>query len=64
MKKVWIYLIIGIGLSALLMYLFSSLKPQLLEDRDTQISLVHSLLLLTFVGSALLVRGKLPIYGK
>ena len=60
MKRVWIYLIIGIGLTALLVYLFSSLKPQVLADRDTQISLVQSLLLLAMVGSALLVRGKLP----
>ncbi|MEK9691616.1 MAG: hypothetical protein VW235_01680, partial [Rhodospirillaceae bacterium] len=60
MKRVWIYSFIGIGLTALLIYLLSGLNPQSLEDRDTQIGLVHSLLLLALVGSAVLVRGKLP----
>ena len=60
MKRVWIYSFIGIGLTALLIYLLSGLNPQSLEDQDTQIGLVHSLLLLALVGSAVLVRGKLP----
>jgi len=60
MNRVWIYLGIGAAATAALIFWLSGERPGSLDDRDSQIGLVHSLLLLVLVGSALLVRRHLP----
>lgn len=60
MNRVWIYLGIGIAALAALIIWLAGERPEALEDRDGQIRIVHALLLLVLVGSALMVRRNLP----
>jgi aspartyl protease family protein len=64
MNRVWLLVGIGVALFAALLFWLSDLRPQALDSRDSQISMVHGLLLLVLVGSAFLVRWRVQSLGQ
>lgn len=64
MKRVWLLVGVGVALFAALLFWLNDQRPQALDSRDSQIGIVHGLLLLVLVGSAVLVRWRSQSLGQ